>query len=130
MTTRIAAPAIIAVSLAVLMSGCAGATAASGGVHDDLRPVENSAAIGLARGHVIVRDDLSPNRVHDRITDLSVEDAILDARPRWTVEARRELHASSADRAAQPLTSTPARGLMSGDPVEVDDDASPLGGSR
>ncbi|GAA4379983.1 hypothetical protein [Agromyces bauzanensis] len=130
MTTRIAAPVIVAVSLAVLMSGCAGAATAGGGVRDDVRTAENAAVIGLARGHVIVRDDLSPERAQNRITAGSVEQAVqAEVSPPWTAEARRELHAQAAS-TAQGFSGEAMRELKSGAPLDVDDDLSPLGGPR
>ena len=53
MNTRTAAPLLIISSLAVLLTGCGG-QAGQGG--------RDGAAVGLARGHVIVMDDLSPAR--------------------------------------------------------------------
>lgn len=90
MHTRTATVVVITASLAVLMSGCAGAAAQGGQVRDDLRPAAHAAAIGLARGHVIVTDDLSPTR-------LTAESAAQVLRPdaarAWSAEARREFHA-------------------------------------
>lgn len=134
MTTRIAAPVIATVSLAVLMSGCAGAAVAGGGVKDFLRPAENAAAMGLARGHVIVRDDLSPTRLQNRITAMSVEQAVqAEVRAPWTAEARRELHSQPVTSAETLTTGTgfsaaAIRELKGSGPVYVDDDLSPLGG--
>ena len=138
MTTRIAAPALVTVSLAVLMSGCAGAAAAGGGVRDDLRPAENAAAMGLARGHVIVRDDLSPTRLQNGITAQSVEQAVqAEVRAPWTAEARRELHSQPSTSAETFTTGTPfsadaIRELKGSGTVkiDIDDDLSPLGGPR
>jgi hypothetical protein len=102
MNTRKAAPVIVTMSLVVLMSGCAGAAAQGGQVQDYLRPAANAAELGLARGHVIVRDDLSPTRVENRMTAMAVEQAV---QPRgFSVDARRELH-------AQPVQEPSARGL-------------------
>ncbi|WP_448811601.1 hypothetical protein [Agromyces bauzanensis] len=130
MTTRIAAPVIATVSLVVLMSGCAGAAATGGVVRDDLRPAENAAAMGLARGHVIVRDDLSPSRGQDRFPAGSVEQAVqAEVSPPWTAEARRELHAQAVT-TERAFSAAAIRELKSGAPIEVDDDLSPLGGPR
>ena len=71
MNTRTAAPVILTVSLVVLMSGCASAAAQGGQVRDDLRPAANAAALGIARGHVIAQEELSPNRVADRSSERS-----------------------------------------------------------
>lgn len=136
MTTRIAAPVIATVSLAVLLTGCAGAAAATGGVRDDLRPAENAAAMGLARGHVIVRDDLSPERVRNRITAGSVEQAVRsEVRAPWTADVFRELHSHpsttvEAATTGRPFSAEAIRELKSGGPAGVDDDLSPLGGPR
>lgn len=93
MNTRTAAPVLITVSLVVLMSGCAGAAAQGGQVNDYLSPVGNAAAVGLARGHVIVRDDLSPTRVENRLTAEQVSQSVQADSPRaFSAEARRELH--------------------------------------
>jgi len=94
MHTKMAATVAITASLAVLMSGCAGAAALGGQVRDDLRPAANAAVMGLARGHVIVRDDLSPNRIENRITAESVARAVeAESARSFSAEARRELHA-------------------------------------
>ena len=94
MHTRMAATVAITASLAVLMSGCAGAAALGGQVRDDLRPAANAAVMGLARGHVIVRDDLSPNRIENRITAESVARAVeAESARSFSADARRELHA-------------------------------------
>lgn len=94
MKTRTAAPVLITASLVVLMSGCAGAAAQGGQVHDFLSPEGNAAAVGLARGHVIARDDLSPTRIANRLTAESVAQAVqADGARAMSAEARRELHA-------------------------------------
>ncbi|MBT2497530.1 hypothetical protein J7E25_00290 [Agromyces sp. ISL-38] len=87
MNRKTAAAAVITASLAVLLSGCAGAAAQSQ-VNDDLKPLANSVAIGLARGRVIVKDDLSPTRPQ---TIAQQADA---SRP-WSADERREFHAQS-----------------------------------
>lgn len=138
MTARFAAPVIATVSLAVLMSGCAGAAAVGGGVRDDLRPAENAAAMGLARGHVIVRDGLSPTRVQNRITAQSVEDAVSsEVHAPWTADVPRELH-SQRGTSAETFTSgttfsADALRELKGSrtvQIDIDDDLSPLGGPR
>ncbi|MEV1128889.1 hypothetical protein [Agromyces sp. NPDC049794] len=97
MTTRIAAPVIVTVSLAALLTGGAGPAAANTGPSDYLRPAQNAAAVGLARGHVIVFDYLSPSRGSERFPAGSVEQAVqAQVSPPWTAEARRELHAQAA----------------------------------
>jgi hypothetical protein len=96
MHTRMAATVAITASLAVLMSGCAGAAALGGQVRDDLRPAANAAVMGLARGHVIVRDDLSPTRIENRITAESVARAVeAESARSFSADARRELHSQS-----------------------------------
>ncbi|MGW4929353.1 hypothetical protein ACWEOH_09385 [Agromyces sp. NPDC004153] len=92
MNARTAAPVIAIASLVVLMSGCAGVAAQGGQVRDDLRPAANAAAvIGLGRGEVIVRDDLSPTRVENRITARMAEQAAQAPRE-FSADALRELH--------------------------------------
>jgi hypothetical protein len=93
MNTRKAASVIIIGSLAVLMSGCAGVAAPCGQVQDYLGPAANAAELGLARGHVIVRDDLSPTRVENRRTAESAPRAVEQGPSAWTADARREFHA-------------------------------------
>ncbi len=102
MNIKTAAPVAITVSLVVLMSGCAGAAAQGGSVKDDLSPAANAAAVlGLARGEVIVRDDLSPTRVQNRITAQQAPQAV----PReFSADVRRELH-------SQGVAPQPARSL-------------------
>jgi hypothetical protein len=152
MNRKVAAPVILTVSLVVLMSGAAGAAAHGGPVQDDLRPAANAAILGLARGHVIVRDDLSPTRGLGTFTVESIVEAVQpDAARAWSAEARREFHAQppvSADIAtawtaearrefhAQPKTVerafSPAeiRELKGSAPVDVRDDLSPLRDGR
>ena len=149
MNTRTSAPVVITVSLVVLMSGCAGAAAQGGQVRDDLRPAANAAEVGLARGHVIAQDALTPNQVvADRVERAIQEVAQSDAARAFSAEARRELHAQSVQaepgfsadarrelHAGQPVTTTTAdaftaaqvRELKGSAPVQVDDDLSPLG---
>lgn len=101
MNARKAAPVIAIASLVVLMSGCAGAAAQGGQVPEDLSPAANAAAaIGLARGHVIVNDSLSPTRVEDRLTAESVAQAVkADAQRAWSADARREFHTAAPEQA-------------------------------
>jgi hypothetical protein len=92
MNRRTTATLAITAALVVLMSGCAGAAAQGGQVHDDLSPIAGTAELGLARGHVIVRDDLSPTRHIE-----SLEQAVQpDAQRAWSTEARREFHGATA----------------------------------
>ena len=92
MNRKTAAPVILTASLVVLMSGCAGAAAQGGLVRDDLRPAANAAELGLARGHVVVREDLTPTRVENRMAALTAEQAVQEPRG-FSADARRELHA-------------------------------------
>jgi hypothetical protein len=148
MNRRTAAPVLITMSLVVLMSGCAGAAAQGGQVQDFLRPAGNAAAMGLARGHVIVQDDLSPNRVENRIAAESAARSKADAarsfsadarrelhsQPHqatgavtWTADARRELHVARPVAAQQSFSDAANRELKGNAPVDVNDDLSPLG---
>jgi hypothetical protein len=88
MNRKTAAAVVITASLAVLLSGCAGAAAQSQ-VNDNLKPLANAAAIGLARGHVIVKDDLSPTR-----SQTIAQQA--DAPRVWSADERREFHAQQS----------------------------------
>lgn len=99
MNTRTAAPVLITMSLVVLMSGCAGAAAQGGQVHDYLSPVGNAAAVGLARGHVVAEHDLA-NRVEAQIEQARQADA---ARA-WSADARREFHAAAPEQALSATT--------------------------
>lgn len=100
MNRRTTATLAITASLVVLMSGCAGVAAQGGQLRDDLSPVAGSAELGLARGHVIVRDDLSPNQAKE-----SIEQAVQpDAQRAWSAEARREFHGATAAQQQQQST--------------------------
>jgi hypothetical protein len=117
MNRRTAAPVIITVSLVVLMSGCAGAAAQGGQVRDDLRPAANAAAVGLARGHVIAQDALSPNQVvADRVERAIAESALSDSARAFSAEARRALHEQSVQ--AEPGFSADARRELHSQAVE------------
>jgi hypothetical protein len=104
MHTRMAATVAITASLAVLMSGCAGAAALGGQVRDDLRPAANAAVMGLARGHVIVKDDLSPTRLTEESISRAAQAGAADAARAWSAEARREFHAASPQQALGTTT--------------------------
>jgi hypothetical protein len=104
MHTRMAATVAITASLAVLMSGCAGAAALGGQVRDDLRPAANAAVMGLARGHVIVRDDLSPTRLTEESISQAVQAGPADAARAWSAEARREFHSAAPQQALGATT--------------------------
>jgi hypothetical protein len=128
MNTRKAAPAIAVLSLVVLLSGCAAAASDGGQVRDDLSPAANSAIIGLARGHVIVRDNLSPLARGPQQESVA-QAAPADAQRAWSAEARREFHASATtttSTVAKPFSAAAMRELKADAPVQVADDLSPL----
>jgi hypothetical protein len=148
MNRKAAAPVILTVSLVVLMTGGAAAAAHGAQVQDDLRPAANAAILGLARGHVILRDDLSPTGGFGPLTAGSIVEPVQsDATRAWSAEARREFHSEPSVSAgiaaawtarakreshAQPNTVgrafSPAaiRELKGSAPVDVRDDLSPL----
>lgn len=136
MNTRKAAPAIAVLSLVVLLSGCAAAASQGGQLRDDLSPAGNSAIVGLARGHVIVRDNLSP--LAQAGQQESIAQAVnSDAQRAWSAEARREFHATagtsasaSASTVAKPFSAAAMRELKADAPVHVTDDLSPLNGGN
>ena len=132
MNTRKAAPAIAVVSLVVLLGGCAGAASQGGQVRDDLSPAGNSAVVGLARGHVIVRDNLSP--LAKAAQEESITQAVQsDAQRAWSAEARREFHAQAkvtSSTVAKPFSAAAMRELKADAPTRVTDDLSPLRDSR
>ena len=155
MNTRFAAPVFATVSLAVLLTGCAGAAAQGGHVRDDLSPLGGAAALGIARGQVIVKDDLSPlaATAEDRVAQAAEQAAqAVVGGTGWGAEARRELHApgfrADAPRAfsaearrelhsrtssIRGFTADVMRELKGSAPSPtdtVDDDLSPLGGIR
>lgn len=122
MNTRKAASVIIIGSLAVLMSGCAGVAAQGGQVQDYLGPAANAAELGLARGHVIVRDDLSPTRVENRRTAESAPRAVEQGPSAWSADARRELHAQQPVRSVaveQPFSAEVWRELKGVAPADT-----------
>lgn len=149
MNRKTAAPVILTASLVVLMSGCAGAAAQGGQVSDDLSPLANAAEVGLARGHVVVREDLSPTRVENRMAALAAEQTVQEARG-FSADARRELHSQpqqsvtaeqpfSAEvwrelkgiapvTAQKPFSADAIRELKAGAPTEVVDTLSPIRG--
>lgn len=113
MNARTAAPVIAIASLVVLMSGCAGVAAQGGQVRDDLRPAANAASvIGLAKGEVIVRDDLSPTRVENRITASMAEQAVQGPRE-FSADARRELHSQAVQKGPREFSADARRELHS-----------------
>ena len=126
MRTRTAAPVlIVAASLMVLTSGSAGMAAPGGQVRDDLRPAQ-TAALALARGHVVERGDLAVAPVvADRIERAIEQASQADAARAFSVDARRELHSQSVA-GVTPGFSDDARRELHSQPVTVDDDLSPL----
>ena len=152
MNARTAAPIAVIASLVVLMSGGAAAHGAQGGqVHDDLSPLANAAAVALARGHVVVKDDLSPTRVQNRITALMADQAVQERSARsfsadarrelhsqqvtvgqapFSADARRELHSQQVTVEQAPFSADVIRELKSTAPDPVDDVLSPIGDSR
>ena len=123
MNARTAAPVIAIASLVVLMSGCAGVAAQGGQVRDDLSPAANAAAaIGLAEGSVIVRDDLSPTQVHDRVTERMAELAAQEPRG-FSADALRELHAQGTAPQSAHGVSADARRELHSQPVAVEQTA-------
>ena len=123
MNRRTAAPVILTVSLVVLMSGCAGAAALGGQVRDDLRPAANAAVMGLARGHVVVRDDLVKNRITDAMAALALADP-----HGFSADARRELHSQPVAVEQSVMSADARRELKGSAPVDVQDDLSPIRG--
>ena len=131
MNRKTAAPVILTVSLVVLMSGAAGAAAHGGPVQDDLRPAANAAILGLARGHVIVRDDLSPTRGLGPLAVESIVEAVQpDTARAWSAEARREFHAQPPKPVERAFSPAEIRELKGSAPVDVRDDLSPLRDGR
>ncbi|GGI46492.1 hypothetical protein BCL57_001208 [Agromyces flavus] len=113
MNTKHAAPVVFTVSLVVLIGGGAG-TAAWGGpgpVRDD----GGATVVGFARGHVIVKDDLSPIRSsadilsaatvrtpqtvqglsNEALRELHSQGPAPQSVPEFSNEALRELHSSA-----------------------------------
>jgi hypothetical protein len=130
MNRRTTATLAITASLVVLMSSGAAVAAQAGQVRDDLSPVAGMSVIGLARGHVIVRDDLSPTR----LTESFGQAVQPDAQRAWSADARREFHGATAAQHQHAQSSTPwtdeARREFHSDPaVTVDDVQSPSRGS-
>ena len=103
MNTRTAAPLLVISSLAVLLTGCGGG---QGG--------RDGAAVGLARGHVIVMDDLSPAR--DQRNSLAQQADT--ARP-LSADERRELKGNAPRVAVQPFSAEVWRELKADAPSAV-----------
>ena len=84
MNTRKAAPVIFTMSVVVLIGGGAGTAALGAPVRDDRSPT----IVGFARGHVIVKDDLSPIRNAGGVLGIT---AAAQGTP-FSADALRELH--------------------------------------
>ena len=129
MRTRTAAPVlIVAATLMVLTNGSAGMAAPGGQVRDDLRPAQ-SAALALARGHVVERADLSVAPVvADRIERAIEQASQADAARAFSADARRELHSQpvAAAPAPAPFSAAAMRELKGSATTQVHDDLSPL----
>jgi hypothetical protein len=95
MNTKPAAPVIFTVSLVVLIGGGAGTAAWGGPVQDD----RTATVVGLARGDVVVRDDLSPTRGADPIRAIERSGTQANA---FSADALRELHSRSVVPQAVP----------------------------
>lgn len=122
MNKRIAAPVVAAVSLAALLSGCAGTAVQAAPVRDDLSPIAGAAALGIARGHVIVKDDLSPlaSAAEDRVARAAEQAAHAAVGDGWSAQARRELHAQPAPADAARGFSAEARRALHSQPTAVE----------
>jgi hypothetical protein len=121
MNTKPAAPVIFTVSLVVLIGGGAGTAAWGGPVSDDRASTQ---VVGIVRGHVVVRDDLSPIRglvdpnagtlervvpqsgafSAEALRELHSQGVAPQTVPGFTADARRELH-------SQPVAQQPVQGF-------------------
>ena len=119
MNTTKAASVLVIGSLAVLLSGCAGA-AAQGQVNDNLKPLANAAAMGLARGHVIVKDDFSSQPFSaDAIRELKGSAPVTVEQP-FSAEVWRELKGSAPVTVEQPFSAEAIRELKGSAPTTVE----------
>ncbi|WP_353814528.1 hypothetical protein [Agromyces sp. SYSU T00266] len=105
MNTRTATKVFLTGSLVMLIGGATATAAWGGPVREDRVP----SAVGLARGHVIVRDDLSP-AASGSIS--SVFEGLGQVQE-FGAEARRELHSVVAPSAVAPFTADARRELHS-----------------
>ena len=117
MNTKPAAPVIFTVSLMVLIGGGAGTAAWGGPVQDDRTA---TTVVGIARGEVVVRDDLSPTRGADPIR-AAVEQAAPQARS-FSADALRELHSQAVAPQAVEGFSADARRELHSQAVETRSD--------
>ncbi|MDQ0577032.1 hypothetical protein [Agromyces albus] len=116
MNTRKAAPVLVIGSLAVLLSGCAGAAVESQ-VNDNLKPLANAAAMGLARGHVIDKDAFSSQPFSaEAIRELKGSAPTTVEQP-FSAEAIRELKGSAPTTVEQPFSDAAKRELKGNAPV-------------
>ncbi|WP_430647152.1 hypothetical protein [Agromyces sp. GXS1127] len=120
MNKRTAATVIVTGSLALLIGSGTASAAWGGPVREDRVP----SVVGLARGHVIIRDDLSPAAVSGPIS--AAVERVAQA-PGFNADARRELHASLRTSAATPFSADQLRELRS---VEVPSAAAPLSAEK
>jgi hypothetical protein len=109
MNSTTAATFGIAVSLAALVSGCAGVGTKGIEVIDDVRPAANAEVLGLAHGRVLVVDDLVS----------AIEQP-------FTAAERRRIRGTPPATAERPFSDEAIRELKSGPPAVVTDDLSPL----
>jgi hypothetical protein len=105
MNTKPAAPVIFTVSLVVLIGGGAGTAAWGGPVSDDR---SSTQVVGIVRGHVVVRDDLSPLRAFVEPNAGTLE-AVVPQSGAFSAEALRELHSQGVAPQAVPEFSADAR---------------------
>ncbi|MGR0318816.1 hypothetical protein [Agromyces sp. ZXT2-3] len=106
MNKRTAATVIVTGSLALLIGGGTASAAWGGPVREDRVP----SAVGLARGHVVIRDDLSPAVAQGPIS-AAVERAA--SAPEFSADALRELHSATRPSAAVPFSTDALRELHS-----------------
>ena len=111
MNTRTAASLVLISSLAMLLTGCGGATGQAG---------RDAAVVGLARGDVIVKDDLSAAR---ESFSAEVRRELKGSAPRvaeqsFSAEVRRELK-GSAPRVAEQSFSAEVRRELKGSAPRV-----------
>jgi len=149
MNSTTAATVGIAVSLAALVSGCAGAgTRGIEGI-DDVRPAANAEVLGLAHGRVVVVEDLvsameqpftaaewrrirgtAPATAERPFSDEAIRELKSDppatAERPFSDEAIRELKSGPPGTAERPFSDEAIRELKSGPPSVVTDDLSPI----
>lgn len=97
MNTKPAAPVIFTVSLVVLIGGGAGTAAWGGPVSDDR---SSTQVVGIVRGHVVVRDDLSP--IRGFVANAGTLERVVPQSGAFSAEALRELHSQGVAPQAVP----------------------------